>query len=172
MLPISFIRMPQDLTTLSAVEDVFYALSDRKPCGELTRIAATARSATMHASGCTKAHKPPPASSSSRAGKPAGGAGSSAGKQQASSPGAAGSNAAVGGGAGSQPNSSSSSHREGEAGHHGGKEDGVVLQPDLIVAEQFPEAPVRLACVRYRCARDCDRSRLLWAAGAFTHIQP
>jgi hypothetical protein len=35
------------------------------------------------------------------------------------------------------------------------------------VAEQFPEALVRLACVRYRCAWKCaagSRTCLLWAA--------
>lgn len=96
------LHLSQDNVTLSAIEDVFYLLSDRKPCEILAAEAAQAHAAS-HTRGI--------GSSGHKAGRTASGASGTAKAAEAR---------------------------------------GVQKPKDLMVPEQFPEALVRLACVRYR----------------------
>jgi hypothetical protein len=96
------LHLSQDNVTLSAIEDVLYLLSDRKPCEILAAEAAQAHAASNTRGICSSGHK---------AGRTASGA--------------------------------SSTVKAAEA-------RGVQKPKDLMVPEQFPEALVRLACVRYR----------------------
>lgn len=154
------LHVPQDLVTLSAVEDIFYMLSDRKPCQMMG--ASGANSGRVIIS--TTSKKAPKAAADKDANKPGSGSSSkrssSGGKQAA---GAAGGKGAGGSKSGRGSTSGSSGAGAKGAGGGAGEQQGgavrMVLPQDLIVPEQFPEALVRLACVRYRWV---DR---LWVMG-------
>jgi hypothetical protein len=130
------LHLPQDNVTLSAVEDIFYLLSDRKPCQILAAQAAS--SAAAHSSSTNKA---------------------SGGNRRSTSPSKGGAaeprrtRGSVAGASGSAPaGTSRSSSKAGAEGDSEGRPLRVAALPrEMIVPEQFPEGLVRLACIRYRC---------------------
>jgi hypothetical protein len=128
------LHLPQDNVTLSAIEDIFYLLSDRKPCQILA-----AQSASLAAAHSSSAQR------------------SSGGNWRSTSPSKGGAaeprrNRGSAGGSGSTPAATASSSKAGAGGDSGGPPLRVAALPrEMIVPEQFPEALVRLACIRYRC---------------------
>lgn len=125
------LHVPQDGKSLSAVEDVFYMLSDRKPCQMLLAAAG--------------------GSSSSSRGRADSGSSSSTRVAACVLPTRGGSRMAGGGGSSSREVGGSGAAERGLDGAGGA----AMCSSDLLIPEQFPEALVRLACVRYRCVRVC-----------------
>ena len=115
------LHFAQDNVTLSAVEDVFYLLSDRKPCQMLSAAAGPLHGPSTSA----KTH-------------PSCQGGIVSGRHKGSSS--------------SGPSSCGSSgvNSSGSPASGGADTRRVMLPRDLLVPEQFAEALVRLACVRYR----------------------
>lgn len=145
------LHVPQDNITLSAVEDIFYLLSDRKPC-QMLAAAGCGTPGRIVISTSSKS-KPCGMSSPTPSGAAASRGRSSASGRGRGSVGGADSTKGAAAGHGS-------GHRSGSQGGSGSGEKGggavsgggvrMVLPQELIVPEQFPEALVRLACVRYR----------------------
>jgi hypothetical protein len=137
------LHVPQDNITLSAVEDIFYLLSDRKPCQMLAAAGCGAPGRIV----ISKSSKSKPCSKGGkRSPSPAGAGRGSADNADRTEVGGRG-GAPRGGG---QGGSGSGSGEKGGGAASGGDGVRIVLPQELIVPEQFPEALVRLACVRYR----------------------
>jgi len=108
------LHMPQDNVTLSAVEDVFYMLSDRKAYEVVGTAAGSAHTSSSGSASRTHNGRQSPAHARGKA------------------------NASIIAGQDQPP--------DDERGAD------VALPLELLIPEQFPEALVRLACVRYRWA--------------------
>jgi hypothetical protein len=140
------LHVPQDNITLSAVEDIFYLLSDRKPCQMLAAAGSGAPgriviSTSSRSKPCGKGGKSAPSPAGGRI-RGRGSAGGAAGGTKGAGYGGAHRGGSLGG--------SGSGGKGGGAASGGGGGVRMVLPQELIVPEQFPEALVRLACVRYR----------------------